>query len=97
MPSGRGAATRGDRYQIAAYLSRFQDGDRTIGALLYPGGMGDSSTAKAQYAGPWSTQDGNATYFVRVPVTRDGCIEALKRLAEAVPDRDARVGAGRAR
>jgi 5-methylcytosine-specific restriction enzyme subunit McrC len=74
---------RGDRYQIAAYLSRFRDDDRTFGALLYPEGMGDTSTAKAEYAGPWSTHDGNTTYFVRVPVTRDRCIEALVRLVKA--------------
>lgn len=73
---------RGDRYQLAAYLSRFHHADRTIGALLYPEGMGEPTLAQAEQDGPWRTADGNPTHFVRLPVRRKACIEALRELLE---------------
>lgn len=74
---------RGDRYQLVSYISRFRDGARTLAALLYPGGMGEQESSKAEEHSPWLTRDGNPTYFLRVPVDRHGCTEFLEELVDA--------------
>ncbi len=71
---------RGDRYQLISYLSRFRDGDRTQGALLYPRGMGEDAEATAERHAPWLTRDRYHVWFKRVPVERASCIEELQRL-----------------
>lgn len=74
---------RGDKYQLAAYLSRLSDGQRTIGALLYPSAPGDPPGARAEIDGPWLTRDGNLVHFARLPVDRAGCVAALEQLVPA--------------
>ena len=76
---------RGDRYQLVSYLSRFRDGERTSGALLYPEGMGEGAPAGAELNGPWLTRDGNAVHFVRLPVDRRGCTLAIDELLRSGP------------
>ena len=71
---------RGDRYQLISYLSRFRDGDRTLGALLYPQGMGENAEAAAERHAPWLTGDRNLVWFKRLPVDRTSCTEELRQL-----------------
>jgi 5-methylcytosine-specific restriction enzyme subunit McrC len=71
---------RGDRYQLISYISRFRDGPRTFGALLYPQGMGQEAEATAERHAPWLTRDGNPIWFTRLPVERPACVLEIRKL-----------------
>jgi 5-methylcytosine-specific restriction enzyme subunit McrC len=75
---------RGDRYQLVSYISRFRAGERTLGALLYPRGMGEDDPPAAECNSPWLTRDDNAIHFLRMPVDRHECTEAMRRLLDTV-------------
>jgi 5-methylcytosine-specific restriction enzyme subunit McrC len=75
---------RADLYQLASYLSRYDSGGHSVGALLYPAALvpEGQKPARAQEGSPWSIDGLWTIHFATVPVTRDAAAKHIRWLLD---------------
>lgn len=76
----RHGVDRGDFYQLASYVGRYDPDGEAVGALLYPTDLEQEEVAAAERHGPWETESHTRVDFCRLAVKPDDAANELAAL-----------------